>query len=140
MSTIQVQLEHEEGRQPKPYTDSTGNLTIGIGRNLTGIGLYDDEIDYLLANDLKRVTDALNKNLPWWIHLDTVRQKVLIDMCFNMGIEKLLQFHNTLHWIMIGNYANAKLSMLSSLWAKQVGIRAINLATMLETGIDLNFK
>ena len=46
-------IEDHEGRRSHIYTDTVGKLTIGVGRNLTDRGLSDDEIDYLLANDIK---------------------------------------------------------------------------------------
>ena len=135
--TIEQRLEKEEARKHFPYTDTKGKLTIGIGRNLTDVGLTDDEIDYLLQNDLKRVGVALDTSLPWWRNLDPVRQKVLQDMCFNMGIDTLLEFKNTLSFMQAGDYNSAANGMLSSLWAKQVGLRADNLAVMMRTGADM---
>ena len=134
--TIEERLSQEEGRKNKPYTDTVGKLSIGVGRNLTDVGLSDDEIDYLLANDIKRATVSLNTALPWWTSLDSVRQKVLLDMCFNMGINSLLEFHNTLSFMRAGDYNSAANGMLNSLWAKQVGIRADKLAVMMRTGVD----
>ena len=134
--TIEERLSQEEGRKNKPYTDTVGKLSIGVGRNLTDVGLSDDEIDYLLANDIKRATVSLNTALPWWTSLDSVRQKVLLDMCFNMGINSLLEFHNTLSFMQAGDYNSAANGMLNSLWAKQVGIRADKLAVMMRTGVD----
>ncbi len=139
MSTITQQLTHEEGYRLKPYLDSKNKITIGIGRNLTDDGLSPDEVAYLFNNDLIKHAKDLDSKLSWWRSLDTVRQKVLLDMCFNMGIENLLKFKNTLHFVQTKQYHNAKLSMLSSLWAKETGIRATNLATMMDTGIDINF-
>lgn len=135
--TIEERLSQEEGRKNKPYTDTVGKLSIGVGRNLTDVGLSDDEIDYLLANDIKRATVSLNTALPWWTSLDSVRQKVLLDMCFNMGINSLLEFHNTLSFMQAGDYNSAANGMLNSLWAKQVGIRADKLAVMMRTGVDM---
>jgi lysozyme len=100
------------------------------------VGLSDDEIDYLLMNDLKRVEIDLDKHLPWWSQLDTVRQRVLIDMCFNLGIKGLLGFKNTLAYVKAGQYKQAKTNMLKSKWASQVGKRAQRLAAMMETGKD----
>src|SRR4051812_9259912 len=93
------QIRFHEGTRTKPYRDTVGKITIGIGRNLTDVGLSEDEINYLLTNDLKKVVDQLNSRLPWWSNLDVIRQRVLIDMAFNMGINGLLGFTNTLEAI-----------------------------------------
>jgi lysozyme len=129
-----AQITHNEGKRPKPYKDTVGKLTIGVGRNLTDVGLSDDEIDYLLINDLKRTENDLDKYLPWWSSLNNVRQRVLLNMCFNMGVQGLLGFRNTLKAIQEHRWSDAKKGMLSSKWASQVGDRAKRLADMMETG------
>ena len=135
--TIEDQLRREEGVKPKLYQDTKGKWTIGVGRNLSDGCLSDDEITYLLDNDIKKAMAELDRVLPWWRNLDAVRQKVLIDMEFNMGTPTLLEFHNTLSFIQAGDYNSAANGMLSSLWAKQVGLRADNLAVMMRTGVDM---
>ena len=135
------QLRLHEGERRKPYRDTVGKLTIGIGRNLDDKGLRRDEIEYLLNNDIADARADLDRYLPWWRGLDPVRQRVLIDMSFNMGIGApnrggLLSFVNTLSEIRRGNYAIAADMMLASKWAQQVGRRAVRLATMMRTGMD----
>lgn len=131
-----VELRRDEGMRRKPYFDTATppRSTIGVGRNLTDVGLSDDEVDYLLANDIRRAQAGLDKALPWWRSLDPVRQRVLTNMAFNLGINGLLTFKNTLALIEAGNYAAAAEAMGKSLWAKQVGARAVRLAAMMETG------
>lgn len=131
---LKKQLTFDEGKKNFPYTDSVGKLTIGIGRNLADRGLTDSEIAFLLENDIKEVVQNLSTNLPWFNNLDDVRQEVLINMCFNMGWPKLSQFKNTLNLVKEGKYNEASIAMLNSLWAKQVGNRAVRLANMMKTG------
>ena len=135
------QLRLHEGERRKPYRDTVGKLTIGIGRNLDDKGLRRDEIEYLLSNDIADARADLDRYLPWWRGLDPVRQRVLIDMAFNMGMGSpgkggLLSFVNTLSNIRQGRYAEAADMMLASKWAQQVGRRAVRLATMMRTGMD----
>lgn len=132
---LKARLVVSEGKRNKVYKDTLGIDTIGVGRNLRDVGLSDDEIMYLLDNDLKRVFADLDKRLPWWRQLDEVRQSVLADMCFNMGINKLCSFVNTLRKVQAGDYLGASLGMLDSLWAKQVKGRADELARMMRTGL-----
>lgn len=136
-----AQLRLHEGERERAYRDTEGNLTIGIGRNLDDKGLRRDEIEYLLANDIADARRELDRYLPWWRGLDPVRQRVLIDMMFNMGpgapgLGGLLSFVNTLSNIRQGRYAEAADMMLASKWAQQVGRRAVRLATMMRTGMD----
>lgn len=130
------QLDLHEGLELKPYKDTVGKLTIGVGRNLTDRGISKEEAYYLLRNDVAIAITELDKNLSWWKGLDEIRQRVLADMCFNLGITKLLGFKNTLELIRKGDYESAASAMLNSLWAKQVKGRATRLANMMRTGKD----
>lgn len=133
-ASLRAQLELHEGRRLKPYHDAVGKVTIGIGRNLDDAGISDEEADVLLGNDIARCVRDLDRALSWWRNLDDVRQRVLLDMCFNLGIAGLLGFHNTLASVQRGDWPAAKTGMLGSKWAGQVGKRARRLADMMETG------
>lgn len=133
-SKLIKQLILDEGKKHKPYKDSVGKTTIGVGRNLDDVGLSDDEIEYLLKNDIDRVIGDLDAALPWWVALSEERQQVLANMCFNLGISRLLAFKNTLEAMEEGRYDAAANGMLASLWARQVGARAIRLADRMRKG------
>jgi lysozyme len=122
-----------EGKRHHVYECTSGKLTIGVGRNLEDLGLSDGEIDFLLRNDLMRVQSELAANVPCFLKLSETRQDVLMDMCFNLGISRLLQFKNMLTALEIGDYIEAAAEMLDSRWAKQVGERATRLAKMMAT-------
>jgi len=126
-------LRRHEGLRLKPYTDTTGHLTIGYGRNLEARGISRDEAEYLLQADLERTYTALQTRVPWIIDLSEVRQAVLIDMAFNLGLAGLLQFTKTLRMIQTGAYDDAAVAMLNSRWATQVKGRATRLAQMMST-------
>lgn len=129
-----AEIERDEGRRSYAYRDTTGHLTIGVGRNLDDVGLHDDEIDLMLRNDIRAVSDSLDKYLPWWRSLDEVRQRVLANMCFNLGPLRLVRFQKMLAACRAGDYADAANEMRASLWAAQVGQRAARLAAMMESG------
>ena len=125
-------IVRHEGLRLKPYRDSLGFLTIGIGRNLDGKGIIKEEAYILLDNDLDSCIEDLNVNLPWWETLDDFRQEVLIEMCFQMGIFGLLGFKEFLSHLRKGNYKGASEEMLNSKWAKQTPQRAEELAKIIE--------
>lgn len=130
------QLRRHEGERLKPYRCTAGKLTIGVGRNLDDRGITAEESAYLLSNDIDRVWTELKARLPWMTGLNDVRQRVLLDMAFNLGTDGLLKFRNTLATIQAGDYQKAGEMMLDSLWAKQVGMRAQRLSRMMQTGTD----
>ncbi len=131
---LYAQLSLHEDKRSFPYVDSVGKVSIGIGRNLDDRGLSPDEIDYLYRNDIELVVSDLNNHLPWWRSMSENRQRVILDMCFNMGIHRLLGFHTTLRLMSEGKYAEASRQMLQSKWRKQVKGRALRLSRMMEQG------
>lgn len=134
LDRLLVQLKRHEGLRLKPYIDTAGHLSIGYGRNLAGVGLTREEAEMLLANDVARTWAALAAALPWVTGLDPVRQNVLANMCFNLGLKGLLGFQTTLGHVQGGHYAEAAQAMLTSKWASQVGARARELARQMASG------
>lgn len=135
--TIEEQLIRHEGLRLKPYRCTSGKLTIGVGRNIDDRGITQTEALYLLRCDIERIERELSSRLlPWFSDLDRVRQKVLIDMAFNLGVSGLLKFKKTLALVQSGDYEQAATEMLKSRWAKQVKGRAVTLASMMRTGSD----
>lgn len=131
---LKQQLIRHEGLRHKPYRDTVGKLTIGIGRNLDDEGVYDDEIDLMYQNDVRSHVKDLTDHLGWWVSLDEVRSTVLVNMCFELGITRLLGFHDMLVALQAGDYAKAADEMLSSKWATQVKARALELAEIMRSG------
>lgn len=132
-----AELRRDEGVRRSAYKCSEGYWTIGVGRLIDaskGGGLSDDEIDYLLANDIEKCKAQLDKALPWWRMLDDVRQRALINLAFNLGIAGLLTFKNTLAAIQAKKWDAASQGLLSSKYASQVGARAQRIAKMIRTG------
>lgn len=137
LHTLGAELIRDEGEVLHAYQDAEGFLTIGVGRLIDkrrGGGITHEESLYLLQNDILRKIEDLDRELPWWRKLSKVRQRVLLNMCFNLGIGGLLGFKNTLAAVESGRYEEATKGMLSSRWAKQVGARAERLAKMMKEG------
>ena len=95
MTMIIEMLRKHEGVETHAYVDSVGKVTIGIGRNIDsvgGIGLSDDEIDHLLANDLQRVEAELLQAFEWYEDLNDARKDAMIDVLFNLGVARFIFF------------------------------------------------
>ena len=131
-SDILARLIDEEGLKLKAYVDTVGKVTIGIGCNLTDVGITKDEAIYLCNNRIDNAINDLRRNLDYFDTLPGNVQMVLVDLTYNMGIGTLLTFHNTLNYIKMGDYKTASENLLMSTWAKQVGVRAIKLADLLK--------
>lgn len=135
-------LKRHEGEVKKngrhvAYMCPAGHWTIGIGRNIDpngGIGLSDEEVDMLLEGDILRVIKELSAEYPWFDSLDDVRKNALIDIGFNLGATRLRLFKKALSAMEVADYSQSADEFMRSLWAKQVGSRAIELTEMIRNG------
>jgi lysozyme len=161
--SLKDQLILHEGMKLKPYKCPANKWTIGVGRNLEDVGLSRDEqlklfgtsglnreeiIDgllvrgiseeealFLLDNDIKKCVNDVKK-FPWFESLDPVRQKVIVDMRFNLGLAGLKKFRKMIGHLEVGAYSKAAEEMKNSKWYHQVGTRARRLVEMMRTGED----
>ena len=131
-------LRKNEGVETHAYVDTVGKITIGVGRNIDskgGLGLSTDEINYLLANDVKRVNAELAAAFSWYKTLGTPRKDAVMDMCFNMGLPRFKKFKKALAGMAKGDYKTAAAEFLDSKWAKKdVGQRAITITDIIRSG------
>lgn len=134
LDALVKELTRDEALRLKPYRCTAGKLTIGIGRNLDDVGISATEAEFLCRNDVADVLAGLDREIPWWRNLDEIRQRVLVNMGFNLGVKGLLAFKNTIELVRCGKYLDAAQHMMESKWAKQVGPRAVRLATMMRDG------
>lgn len=125
-------LIRDEGMRQKPYRDSVGKLTIGIGRNLDDRGLSNDECLELLSNDIDLAVSELTAVLPEWRLLDEPRGRALVNMMFNLGRPKFCEFTRMIAAIRRHDFEEAAREAKDSKWAKQVGTRAVRIAAALE--------
>ena len=130
-------LKLHEGVETYAYKCSENKTTIGVGRNVDkagGLGLSDDEVDYLLQNDIDRVILELDSEYDWFSDLDDVRQDAMIDISFNLGQTRLRAFKKALSAMSEGDWDEAANQFMDSRWSEQVGIRAKNLTEMIRSG------
>lgn len=129
------------------YRCPAGALTIGYGHNLdanpikgmgggldAGSAISEAEAREILDRDVRAVAAQLDARLPWWRQVGEARSAVLLNMAFNMGVDGLLTFTNTLRAVHEGRWRDAKSGMLASRWAGQVKSRAVELASQMLTG------
>ena len=136
MSKLVEMIKRHEGVKSKVYLCSAGYETIGVGRNISesGLGLSDDEIDYLLQNDIQRVKEELKDTYFWFDALSEARQDAMIDICFNLGLTRLRGFVKALEAMSREQFDIAADEFMDSKWAHQVGTRAIRVTEMIRGG------
>jgi lysozyme len=124
-----------EGLRVKPYTDTSGKLTIGIGRNLTDVGITAMEAYDLLDHDIDRAITELVSRYSWFADQDPVRQAAMVELEFNMGPESFGGFHNTLKAWREKDYPKVAAGLRASKWFKQVQpSRSARIIQMVEHG------
>ena len=127
-------LVRDEGMRLKPYTDTVGKVTIGVGRNLDDVGISEDEALAMLDADIDRSIADLDRTLPWLFERPEPVQRALVNMCFNLGWPRLSGFRNMLDALEAGDYDRAAAEALDSRWARQVGARAERIAALFREG------
>lgn len=143
LNLLDAELRRDEGVKSTIYLDSKGIPTVGVGHNCKTsplpakwqCPLSDDQINQLLNHDLQIVFAGLDLHIPWWRNVDEVRQRVLANMAFNMGVADLLGFKCTLAAAQRGAYVTASAAMKQSAWFREVGDRAVRLCSAMESGV-----
>ena len=130
-------LKRHEGVKTHAYKCSASKITVGVGRNIDpkgGIGLTEDEIDYLLQNDIDRIISELDFQYEWFSDLNSARQDAMIDISFNLGQTRLRKFEKALTAMSQNNWSKAADEFMDSKWSNQVGNRAKELTDIIHTG------
>lgn len=130
IAKLKDDLTLDEGLRLKPYLDTVGKTTIGIGRNLDDVGISEEEARHLLGNDIEWVLDDLDRTMPWWRTMPEPAQRALANMAFNLGLTRLRSFRNMLTALQAGDYRKAADEALDSRWARQVGPRSDRIAAL----------
>lgn len=125
-------------RAPGWATLSGSPWTIGFGH--CGAEVHDglhwtvEQAEAALRADLANACAALDHGEPWWRTLTAARQRVLVELCFNLGYGRLGGFHRMWNALEAGRWSEAAAEMLDSDWARQVGDRAHRLAQAMRAG------
>lgn len=124
----------DEGLRLKPYKDTVGKLTIGIGRNLDDRGITRDEAIYLCKNDIEACIEQAY-TLDWFTAMPDNVKSAVVNMVFNLGLDGFLDFRKTIAYLKNRQFKEASEEMLNSKWARQVGMRAIRLSNLIKNAI-----
>ena len=110
------------------------NITIGYGTCLQTRTITKKEALDFVVYDLKILEEQLSRALDYFYLLPYEVKKVLFEMSYQLGVNGLLKFENTLNYIKQKDYENASIEMLDSLWAKQTPNRAKELSNLMKGG------
>lgn len=133
-STFIAQVALHEGFRDRPYRDTVGKLTIGYGWNIDDTPMEREAAEVQLTKKLEKCEVECNRSIDFFGNLTQARREVLVEMCFNLGLEGLLGFKNTLNLMGLSRHEEAASQMLLSKWATQVGKRAKDLSEKYRRG------
>jgi lysozyme len=125
-------IKHEDLKL-LPYRDVFGNITIGIGRNLTGRGVLPTEVDMMFDHDVDHFFNFLSLAFPWFNKLNEARQCALVDMCF-MGTKTFLEFKEMIAALEKEDFERAAQEIIHSHYEAEVHQRAHDIAEIIRTG------
>ena len=122
---IKAMLVRHEGLVCHLYQCKANKTSIGVGRNLSDVGISEDEAMYLLNNDIKRTTEDLDKNYGAWITFPVEARMVCIDLVFNLGITGFMKFKKTRQLMELGMWLEASEELLDSKYHIQLPSRSL---------------
>ena len=139
MRRIIDDLIRDEGFRPKAYKDHLGKLTIGIGFLIDPDEAGAQEMPESVANlwlleILTQNKKALDVQIPWWKDLDEARQRVILNMSYQLGVKGLLKFKKMLKAMKAGDYYTAAEESKDSKWARQTPARAQRIYLLIKNG------
>jgi lysozyme len=115
----------DEGLRLKPYRCTAGKTSIGYGRNLDDVGISQRVADIMLEEDLQVAEKACRRIFPGLFdQWGENRRLGWVNLAFNLGYNRLMQFRNTLRAARIEDWAEVEKGLRASLWFQQVGKRA----------------
>lgn len=133
MSLADALLRRHEGTRQFVYQCTAGKSTIGVGRNLEDRGVLPDEIELMLANDIKACAEDL-RGFGWWDDLTPNRKAALIDLRFCVGPAGFRGFKKMIAAIEVKDFKEAAHQIRESKFARQTGHRAADLAGLIWAG------
>ena len=154
MSRLKERLRVHEGYSLARYDDTEGTPTIGVGFNLRradaarilasvgappldavlhGQPLTDDQVDKILDLCVRQAEGEAETLVSDWSEHPEVIREVLIELVFNMGMEKVRKFVNFLRAVEERDYIAASVHLRDSRWYKQVKTRGPALVALVES-------
>lgn len=135
---IKETLIKHEGLVLDMYKCSADVWTIGVGHNLEDKGISNRAAMVMLEDDINDAIDDLERNLTFFHSLPAVAKEALVNLSFNLGITRLLQFKKTLGLLREHKFTKAANELLDSRYATQVGYRALEVAEMIRSCDDVD--
>ena len=133
MSNLKKTLIRHEGKKKKLYKCTADKWTIGVGHNIQDNGLSEAAIQFIFEEDLSTAIAECQRNIIGWDEMPSPVQEALVNLTFNMGIKRLMQFKKTLGYLRNAEWLEAADELLDSRYARQVPTRAEEVSDMIRS-------
>ena len=141
---LKAQIKDHEGEVLEIYEDSLGYLTLGVGHLIqkgdpeygqpAGTPVSQEVVDMYYDNDfdkhIEETKHVCDNNNIVFEELPESIQHVLVNMCFNLGANRLGKFRNMLYACSVEDWDEMSRQMEDSKWYGQVGRRSKELQEM----------
>ena len=128
MSKLIVNIKKNEGYISTVYKDSLGIDTIGYGFAIKDLNLEEDICDLILERKVAKLVFDVEKRFPWYCSMPVIIKDVVIEMCYQMGVNGFSKFKKTIKHLSNSDFIEASVEMLDSKWAVQTAGRAKQLS------------
>jgi len=128
-------ITRHEGSRLNMYQDTLGIWTIGVGHNIQEKGISPAVMELMLDEDIEEAIVELKRSVSFFSKMPEQVQEALVNLSFNMGIPRLMQFKKTLAYLRDGDFEAAADELLDSRYAEQVGRRADEVAEMIRSAV-----
>lgn len=141
METLESRIIRHEGFCSFPKYDAKGFYCVGFGHDITkdecdnySAGITWEEAEELLYDDLKIIKKNSAKEFTWISNLNDIRQEVIWEMCYQLGVGGVAQFKDMISAIKDNDWDSAAQEMLDSQWHIETPIRCEELANLMISG------
>jgi lysozyme len=134
LDKLRAEIAEDEGIKFEVYLDHLGLPTVGIGHLIresdlehglpAGTPVSEERVTELFEQDIQSVIEDCERLFSGFSELPEEVQRILANMMFNMGYNRLSQFKMLRAAVAEADWIDAASQMLDSRWARQVPNRA----------------
>ena len=111
-------VKKHEGFEPRPYKCPTGHDTIGYGFKMSDLYIEEDIAHEMLVRILSHKEKQMRDTFDWIDDMPILIQEVVLNMCFQMGVNGVSKFKKMIRAMKNEEWADAANEMLDSKWAR----------------------
>ena len=128
MENLLKKIKQSEGYSKTVYQCTEGYDTIGYGFAVKDLELTEEVSEIILREKLIKLKKDIENRFEWVANAPSMIKNVVIEMCYQLGINGFSKFKRTIYYFETEQYWEASIEMLDSRWAKQTPNRAKKLS------------